>query len=114
MKVQVITESGNVYIRTGPGKEFDSIGRLIRNSVYTAVSKTNGWYFVVDGEDPTTGRQVSGYASGDYLVPYEEPEPTHDEEPEPEPSTEIVITFTRDELEAIGEYIRGLLDDKLS
>lgn len=106
MKVQVQTESGNVYLRTGPGKEFDAIGRLIRNSVYTAVSKTNGWYFVVDGEDPKTGRQVSGYASGDYLVPYDEPEP----EPAPEP----VITFTRVDLETIAEYIRGLLDVKLS
>lgn len=114
MKVQVITESGNVYLRTGPGKEYDSIGSLIRNSVYTAVSKTNGWYFVVDGEDPKTGCQVSGYASGDYLVPYEEPEPTHDEEPEPEPTPQIVVMFTRDELEDIYEYIGGLLDGKLS
>lgn len=114
MKVQVITESGNVYLRTGPGKEFDSIGRLIRNSVYTAVSKTNGWYFVVDGEDPKTGRQVSGYASGDYLVPYGEPDEEPDEEPEPNPETEVLITFTRDELETIAEYIRGLLDGKLS
>lgn len=99
MKYKIVTTSGNVFLRSGPGKEYDPIGRLYRDGVYDIddLQSVPGWAYVTDGNLYDGGRGP-GYASMDYMVPYEEP-------PAPEP----VVSFARDELEQVYTWLGGLL-----
>ena len=99
MKYKVVTMSGNVFLRSGPGKEHAAVGRLYRDGVYNIddSQSVTGWAYVTDGNLYDGGRG-QGYASMDFLVAYEDP-------PAPEP----VVTYTRDELEHIYSWLGGLL-----
>lgn len=68
-KMQVQVSSGVLNVRNEPGKGGDIIGKLNDGAVVTVQAEfENGWKYVVYGDSG------NGYVSGEYLVPYTEPE----------------------------------------
>lgn len=68
-KMQVQVSSGALNVRNEPGKGGDIIGKLNDGAVVTVQAEfENGWKYVVYGDSG------NGYVSGEYLVPYTEPE----------------------------------------
>jgi uncharacterized protein YgiM (DUF1202 family) len=58
----VATESSNLNIRSGPGKEYDIVGKAAHNAKVQLIKKMfNGWYYIKD----TDGQE--GFCSTDYL-----------------------------------------------
>ena len=71
-KAIVKLNSGVLHVRNEPGTGGDIIGRLNNGAVVTVQAEhDNGWKYVSYGDSG------SGYVSGDYLAPYEEPESVH-------------------------------------
>ncbi len=67
-KAQVNLASGVLNVRNEPGLSGDIIGRLNDGAVVTVEAEhENGWRFISYGD-------ISGYVSGNYLIPYTEPE----------------------------------------
>ena len=63
-KVKVVTKSGNLNIRKGPGTDQPIVGKAAHNEVITLVNKSNDeWWLVrtADGEE--------GYSYAQYLEP---------------------------------------------
>lgn len=68
-KMQVQVSSGVLNVRNEPGTGGDIIGKLNDGAVVTVQAEfENGWKYV------TYGDSGNGYVSGDYLIPYTEPE----------------------------------------
>ena len=68
-KMQVHVDSGVLNVRNEPGTDGDIIGKLNDGAVVEVRAEyENGWKFVHYGDSG------SGYVSGEYLVPYTEPE----------------------------------------
>lgn len=63
-----ITTDSALNVRSGPGKEYEVIGKVKNDSLLTITGQTdNGWYQIeLDGE--------TGYVSGEYVAAEEQPE----------------------------------------
>ena len=71
-KAIVKLNSGTLNVRNEPGTGGDIIGRLNNGAaVMVQAEYDNGWRFISYGDSG------SGYVSGEYLAPYEEPESVH-------------------------------------
>lgn len=71
-KAIVKLNSGTLNVRNKPGPGGDIIGRLNNGAVVTVQAEyENGWRFISYGDSG------SGYVSGEYLAPYDEPESVH-------------------------------------
>ena len=59
---RVATQSSNLNIRKGPGKEYDVVGKAAHNSKVQLIKKMyNGWYFIKDSDGE------EGFSSTEYL-----------------------------------------------
>ncbi len=59
---RVATQSSNLNIRKGPGKEYDIVGKAAHDAKVQLIKKMyNGWYFIKD----TDGEE--GFCSTEYL-----------------------------------------------
>lgn len=66
-KVKVITQSGNLNIRKGPGTDQPIVGKAAHHDIITLVGKANEQWWLVrdnDGEE--------GYAFAQYLEPVQD------------------------------------------
>ena len=70
-RAEVVTNSGSLNLRDGPGKEYKRIGSLPRGEIVDVLSETDDWAFVMDDG-------ISGYASKAYLRPTGAPESASD------------------------------------
>lgn len=62
-RAEVITESGPLNVRSGPGRQYDKIGKLPRGEIVDVmVECPNGWRYIDDDGD-------QGYVDGRYLKP---------------------------------------------
>ena len=80
-QAKVVTESGNLNLRSGPSKDTPKLGSLPPGSIVSVLKEyPGGWDFV----ESDIG---IGYASSDYLQRIEQPvDPDPDPDPEPEPT----------------------------
>ena len=75
---QVVTESGSLYVRSGPGTDYDKVGKIAKGSTVKVITPGRGWDFF--GYD-----YKQGYVANRYLLPIEEihddpvPDPTPDD-----------------------------------
>lgn len=74
-----VTGSG-VNLRTGPGKQYDSLTKLSKNSTVTVLAHAGGWLRV------RTASGMTGYMSRDYLKWQTVPTPTPKPTPTPTPA----------------------------
>ena len=93
MLYKVITiSSQKLRVRAEPSINSDVVGHLYKNNIYECEPVNDEWARVTSAD---TG--VTGYVSRDYLQTCE---PVNDD---------ITITFTRDELKSMVDYINSLL-----
>ena len=59
--VQAVTSSANVHLRRGPGKQFDSLGKLPKGLSLDLLGRQNSWYQV------ETPAGALGWITADYL-----------------------------------------------
>lgn len=72
-RAEVITESGPLNVRSGPGTQYDKIGKLPKGEVVDVMVECPGnWYYIDDDGD-------QGYVDGRYLRRIESSEPSSDE-----------------------------------
>lgn len=72
-RAEVITESGPLNVRSGPGTQYDKIGKLPKGEIVDVmVECPNGWMYVDDDGD-------QGYVDGRYLRRVDASEPSSDE-----------------------------------
>ena len=88
MKFKCLTDSGNVRLREAPSFSASVIGKCLRGEVYESAS----W---VEGDGKKWLCINNGYACADYFVPLE--------------TEEYLLSFTREELLTIKEYIERVL-----
>jgi thiol-disulfide isomerase/thioredoxin len=59
--IEGLTPTEPLNVRSGPGTNFDIIGRIFPNEAYYIVSENNGWYQILfDG--------ATAYVSGEYVI----------------------------------------------
>ena len=64
---KVINAGGGVFVRSGPGKSYDSIASLTNGSDVKIVSSAgDGWYQITFSGNG--GKTTTGYMKGDYLA----------------------------------------------
>ena len=61
---KVTTEGDSLNVRSGPGTEYDRVASLTRDSAVKITGIENGWFKIEWGG-------MAGYASSDYITPYE-------------------------------------------
>ena len=61
-RAEVVTQSGSLNLRDGPGKEYKRIGSLPKGEIVDVLSEVGDWAYVMDDG-------ISGYASKAYLRP---------------------------------------------
>lgn len=68
---KVVTEGGNLNVRSGPGTNYSVIGQFANGSLldmlYVGPICPNGWEYVY-GDDCHTGERISGYVSSQYII----------------------------------------------
>ena len=95
MLYKVITiSSQKLRVRAEPSINSDVVGHLYKDNIYECEPVNDEWARTTSAD---TG--VIGYVSRDYLQPCK---PVNDD---------ITITFTRDELKSIVDYINSLLGE---
>ena len=95
MLYKVITVSSQkLRVRKEPSINSDVIGHLYKDNIYDCEPVNDEWARTTNADT-----DVIGYVSRDYL------------EPCTPISDDITITFTRDELKSIVDYINGLLGE---
>ena len=95
MMYKVVTiSSKKLRVRKEPAINSDVVGHLYKNNIYDCEPVNDEWARATS-ED--TG--VIGYVSRDYLKPLE---PVNND---------VTITFTRDELKSMADYINRLLGE---
>jgi uncharacterized protein YgiM (DUF1202 family) len=62
-KVKVVTESGNLNIRKGPGTDQPIVGKAAHGEIITLVSQSNAQWWLVRTDD-----NEEGYAYAQYLT----------------------------------------------
>ena len=63
----MINAGGGVFVRSGPGKSYDSIASLTNGSDVKIVSNAgDGWYQITFSGNG--GKTTTGYMKGDYLA----------------------------------------------
>ena len=101
MLCKVVTQKSNkLRVRSNPSTEGHIVGYLYKDNIYNAKPVNENWAFVTAAD---TG--AIGYASREYLK-----EVIIDESVE-QKNNNITITFTRDELKAMIDYINSLLGE---
>ena len=101
MLCKVVTrESNKLRVRSNPSTDGYVVGYLYKNNIYDVKPVNKNWAFVTSAD---TG--AMGYASRAYLQ-----EVTIKESAE-QKNNDITITFTRDELKAMVDYINSLLGE---
>ena len=64
---KVVNAGGGVFVRSGPGKSYDSIASLTNGSDVKIVSSAgDGWYEITFSGNG--GKTTTGYMKGDYLA----------------------------------------------
>ena len=63
-KVKVVTKSGNLNIRKGPGTDQPIVGKAAHNEIITLVNKSNDQWWLV-----RTPQGEEGYSYAEYLEP---------------------------------------------
>ena len=92
MLCKVVTKnSEKLRVRYKPSLDSDIVGYLYRNNIYDVEPINDEWAAVVTADTTTFG-----YASRAYLQPVND---------------DITITFKRDELKAMVDYINSLLGE---
>ena len=95
MLYKVITiSSQKLRVRAEPSINSDVVGHLYKDNVYECEPVNDEWARATSAD---TG--VIGYVSRDYLQPCEHA------------NDDITITFTRDELKSMVDYINSLLGE---
>ena len=98
-KAEVTTKSGSLNVRSGAGKTFPVIFKLVKGAVVSVnIEYDNGWRFITDAQ----GRQ--GYCDGQFLTPIDEQEPDNPEDPKEKCS--IILTCDNKEN---AEYLLDVL-----
>ena len=95
MLYKVITiSSKKLRVRAEPSINSDVVGHLYKDNIYDCEAVNDEWARATS-ED--TG--VIGYVSRDYLQPCDPA------------NNDVAITFTRDELKSMADYINSLLGE---
>ena len=95
MLYKVITiSSQKLRVRAEPSINSDVVGHLYKDNIYNCEPVNDEWARTTSAD---TG--VIGYVSRDYLQPCEHA------------NDDITITFTRDELKSMVDYINSLLGE---
>ena len=99
MLCKVVTQKSNkLCVRSNPSTEGHVVGYLYKNNIYDAKPVNENWAFVTAADT-----KAIGYASRAYLQEVAINESTEQK------NNDITITFNRDELKAMFEYINSLL-----
>ena len=95
MLYKVVTASSQkLRVRAAPSINSDVVGHLYKDNIYDCEPVNDEWARATSAD---TG--VIGYVSRDYLQPCE---PVNDD---------VTITFSRDELKSMIDYINSLLGE---
>lgn len=117
--IGIITGDG-VTTRTGPGVEYEKVGRLHTGDQTTVLEERGKWLKIIDPD----GREVWVFATWVELVPMEpepepeplpKPEPELEEEPSPQPEPELTAREPEPALtvqEAVAVEPPPLLEEK--
>lgn len=92
-KVNTVS-SQKLRVRSEPSINSDVVGHLYKDNVYECEPVNGEWARATSAD---TG--VIGYVSRDYLQPCESA------------NNDVTITFTRDELKSMADYINSLLGE---
>ena len=90
----VAASSQKLRVRAAPSINSDVVGHLYKDNIYDCEPVNDEWARTASAD---TG--VIGYVSRDYLQPCE---PVNDD---------VTITFSRDELKSMIDYINSLLGE---
>ena len=101
MLCKVVTKKSNkLCVRGNPGADGYVVGYLYKDNIYDVTPVNGKWAFVTAAD---TG--AIGYASRAYLQKVTTNESTEQK------NNDITITFKRDELKAMVDYINSLLGE---
>ena len=101
MLCKVVTQKSNkLRVRSNPSTDGYVVGYLYKDNIYDVKPVNENWAFVTAADT-----RAMGYASREYLK-----EVITDESVE-QKNNDITITFTRDELKAMVDYINSLLGE---
>lgn len=94
-KAKVVTNSGALNIRSGPGVEYPKVGKVDKGEIVTVKATSPGWDFIEYD-------RIQGYCAAQYLEPIEEP-PV----PPPEPKDTVTITLTKATADELLKALEG-------
>lgn len=101
MLCKVVTQKSNkLRVRSNPSTDGYVVGYLYKDNVYDVKPVNENWAFVTAADT-----RAIGYASREYLK-----EVIIDESVE-QKNNDITITFTRDELKSMIDYINSLMGE---
>lgn len=97
-RAEVITKSGPLNVRSGPGTQYDKIGKLPRGEIVDVmVECPNGWMYVDDDGD-------QGYVDGRYLARVQPEEQPQEDRPEIVNYGVLIPCDTKEQAEALAEF----------
>ena len=101
MLCKVVTQKSNkLCVRSRPSTESRVVGYLYKNNIYDTKPVNENWAFVTAADT-----RAIGYASRAYLQEVTINEPTAQK------NNDITVTFKREELKAMVDYINSLLGE---
>ena len=97
-RAEVVTESGPLNVRSGPGTQYDKIGKLPKGEIVDVmVECPNGWMYVDDDGD-------QGYVDGRYLARVQPEEQPQEDRPEIVNYGVLIPCDTKERAEALAEF----------
>ena len=100
---EVVTKSGSLNVRSGPGTEYEKVGKLEKGAIVEVITHNAAWDYI-------RTNSLSGYVSNVYLKPIIDPAPIDPVDPVEPTKDEVTIRMPAEKWKQYVNVLNELLE----